>query len=109
MGNEDLLFKSFSNKWNDIVEEGIDMDNLSKFDWKAHRGTELEREAENALLFLRKCLIVDGFPRGDYRELCQQAVIWLGGHVDGFIFHVPGAMHHARLIYKGKYNSHVFY
>ena len=40
------------------------------------------------------------FNRGDYKELCELVVVFLGGHVAGFTFKRPGGCNHARFIAK---------
>lgn len=102
-GNEDLLFKRFRDKWNEILDMGIEMNKLQKFDWKANLGTVLEEVGHSTLLFCKKCLQLDVFPRADYKQLCKLTVVYLGGVVDDFKFQWPGPVHHARFMAKAIY------
>ena len=45
------------------------------------------------------------FVRGDYKELCELIVVYLGGHVESFKFKRPGASHHARFMAKAIYST----
>ena len=88
-GNEDALFKRFRESWNDIMEAGVDQEKLVKLDYSCVPEI-IVREGEKALIFLSKCLLENTFARGDYRELCELAVVFLGGTVKGFQFRLPG-------------------
>ena len=98
---EDL--QKFRNNWNAILDKGIDMNNLTKFDVTPHLGTVLEETSHTTLIFCKKCLDTNVFPREDYKELCQLTIMWLGGVVENFQFQWPGPVHHARFIAKAIY------
>ena len=57
-------------------------------------------EAASVLDLLIKLQEKKSFPRADYQELLQLAIISLGGHVPNFAFRLPGADHHARWMSK---------
>ena len=88
-GNEDALFRRFREGWNEVVGNGIDMGKLCKFDFSTVPKLVAEG-GEKALIYSTKCLMDNTFPRGDYRELCQLAIIFLGGTVKNFTFKLPG-------------------
>ena len=88
-GNEDALFKRFRESWNVIMKNGVDQEKLVKLDY-LNVPRVVAREGEKSLLFLSKCLLENTFTRGDYRELCELAVVFLGGTVKGFKFRLPG-------------------
>ena len=80
-GNEDVLFKRFREDWNNLAEEGkISLENLAKFDFE-NCSSFVESQARKALIYLSRCLAEKSFDRGDYRELCELAVVFLGGQV----------------------------
>ena len=93
----------FKRKWN-LISENIDMSKLIKFQWKNHTGSNLEIQAQEALYFCKHALNTDTFKRGDYKELCQLIVVYLGGVVQDFQFKRPGACHHARFMAKAIYS-----
>ena len=80
------------------------MSKLIKFQWKNHTGSNLEIQAQEALYFCKHALNTDTFKRGDYKELCQLIVVYLGGVVQDFQFKRPGACHHARFMAKAIYS-----
>ena len=99
-GAEDTLFKRFRDEgWGELIEEGIDMENLVKFD-SVNASTFVRTEAEKTLEFLTQHLLTNKFIREDYRELCELAVVYLGGPVEKFRFQTPGPVHHARFMGK---------
>ena len=96
-GNEDQLFKRFRDSWN-VIDDG-DLQNLARFDFE-NCSAFVSKEARNALIFLSQCLMDKSFSRGDYKELCELAVIFLGGQVKNFKFKLPGPVHHACFMAK---------
>ena len=102
MRNEDLLFGKFKESWNTIMVNGIDIDKLATFDYVNSPKIVVEN-AKKSLAFLQTHLDKNTFQREDYRELCQLAVVYLGGTVQNFSFQLPGAIHHARFMAKCLY------
>ena len=97
------LFKRLQEAWI-VLKEGIDYDNLVKFDWDTYSGAILVEQAQIVQQFCRRCLVLDTFPREDYRELCELTFVWLGGVVpNGFQFQYPGAWHYARFMMQAIY------
>ena len=94
----------FQSKWN-TISELIDHTQLNKFDWNAVLGTPLEVQAREALEFCKHALHTNTFTRGDYKELCELIVVFLGGHVAGFTFKRPGACHHAKFVAQAIYST----
>ena len=72
----------------------LDLDNCSSI---------VKEEAQKTLKFLQECLANKTFPHEDYKEFCELAVLYLGGHVDSFKFQTPGPVHHARFMAKAIY------
>ena len=96
-GNEDLLFKRFRENWN-MINDG-NMQDLQKFDFR-NCSEFVAKEAKNALIYLSQCLLDKSFSCGDYKELCELAILFLGGHVRNFKFKLPGPVHHTRFMAK---------
>ena len=94
-GPVNTLFKRMQDNWPELMTM-IDLSDLNKFNWRDVEGNEIEDQAEKALAILSKFLKEKTFAREDYKELCELAVMFLGGAVDGFKFQYPGAHHHAR-------------
>ena len=101
-GNEDQLFRRFRDAWNDINTEGVEIGDLVKFDYD-NCPSFVAIEARKTLGFLTQCLEDKTFPREDYCELCQLAVVYLGGTVENFKFQLPGPVHHARFMARCLY------
>ena len=94
-GPVNTLFKRMQDNWPELMPM-IDLADLNKFNWRDVAGSEIEDQAEKALAILSNFLQEKTFAREDYKELCELAVMFLGGAVDGFKFQYPGAHHHAR-------------
>ena len=65
----------------------------------------MESHANDAWNYCTFALHTQTFTRGDYRELCELIVVYLGGQVEGFQFKHPGACHHARFMAKAIYST----
>ena len=89
-----------------LLEQGIDYDDLVLFDWDKAQGSFLEEQAWEVVFFCKACLEANTFPREDYKELCVLLVVWLAGPdaVDNFKFQYPGAFHHARFMMQAIYS-----
>ena len=96
------LFKKFKTRWEDI-KTNIDYSNLVILnqsllpDW-------MQKEAKKVLSWAENMLKTETFDRGDYKELLQLLIIYLGETVEKFSFKKPGADHHARWLSKAIYN-----
>ena len=103
-GPSDKMFKKFRENWGDIKDK-IEYKAISGFEWNKFKKSVLEKEAKASLVFCRKSLANDTFPREDYKELVQLTAVWLGGvsEVPGFRFQWPGAFHSARFMAKSLY------
>ena len=77
----EIEHNQFQKNWNSLCQK-IDYANLSKFEWKAVLGTTIETQAQEALSFCNHALKTSTFVRGDYKELCELIVVYLGGHVE---------------------------
>ena len=60
-------------------------------------------QGSSVLNLLLKLQEKKSFPRDDYKELLQLAIISLGGEVPNFTFKLPGPGHHARWMSKAIY------
>jgi hypothetical protein len=68
--------------------------------------SELSKHAKDSRKWLQGAIENKTFPREDYRELAELALIWLGGTLPGnrmFSFRKPGAFHAARFMSKAIY------
>ena len=103
---DETLYKRFQAHWNTLLKQGIKYNQLELFNWNKVKGTFLEEQAFEVLLFCKACIECNVFPREDYRELCALAVVWLAGPdaVDNFVFQYPGAFHHARFMMQAIYS-----
>ena len=101
-GPKNTLFKRLQDSWSELLPM-IDLTQLTKFDWKKVEGTALETQAESALQILGQFLKNKTFVREDYKELCELAVLFLGGAVPNFKFQYPGACHNARYMAQAIY------
>ena len=93
----------FKDSWNSLAPK-ITMDRLNKFNMKELIGSELETLSHEVLQFCNHALASSTFKRGDYQELCELIVLYLGGNVPNFKFKRPGACHHARFMAKAIYS-----
>ena len=102
---EETLFKRLRDNWGDLTEddEWLNMEDLTKFDWKANRSKFMQEQAKYVFSFLEKCLKDETFPRSDYKEMCVLCFVWLGGEVPNFRFRWPGACHRARFMMQAIY------
>src|SRR6218665_1520151 len=77
---------------------------LCLFDWSCVQvGSELHSMALEALQFGQRALELNTFARGDYKKVCELFVVYLGGKVDNFLFHQPGACREARFLADALY------
>lgn len=101
------LFKKLQDQWNQVseeIQEAVESSTYTKFNWDKHRGTFLGQRAEEVLQFCQRACAVGTFDRGDYREMCELAALYLGVKVPSFRGIMrPGAYHHARFMAKGIY------
>lgn len=92
-GPENLMFKRFKEKWSIL-----NMTNLIPVDANLCHGKQLE------LIVYYEKYLQSSFPRDDYKELLELALIFLGGGDRLRIsFKKPGALHHARWMAKAIY------
>src|SRR6218665_3516746 len=59
--------------------------------------------ALEALQFGQRALELNTFDRGDYKKVCELFVVYLGGEVNNFLVHQPGACHEARFLADALY------
>lgn len=98
------LYVKLQKEWPKFKVEVDKMENIVKFNWKLLPvGKPLYKLAIEALEFGKRALVLNTFQRGDYKNLCELMVLYLGGDVDGFKFHQPGACHEARFMADGIY------
>ena len=71
------MYKKIQGKWKSVLEEGIDYKKFRTFDWEEAKGTFLEEQAWEVLLFCKACIECSVFPREDNRELCTLVVVFL--------------------------------
>ncbi|XP_065681034.1 uncharacterized protein LOC101235214 isoform X1 [Hydra vulgaris] len=73
--------------------------NLVKLNWTSLEiRSPIYNIAKTALKFEETALNENIFKRGDYKNLCQLFVYYLGGYVPGIKFYQPGACHEARFM-----------
>ncbi|XP_044594332.1 uncharacterized protein LOC123271871 isoform X1 [Cotesia glomerata] len=97
------IFTRFKNKWSDINQQ------------KYTTGIS-DREVQEALADIKDEILIlianylqISQPRGDYKELLDLALIFLGAlPSDRVVFKYPGAVHHARWMAKAIYNLKIF-
>jgi hypothetical protein len=100
------LFRRLKARWYEVVDT-IDYNNLVTLDLNDF--PEWMREtAQSVLTFLEELLVKNTFPRADYQEFHQLAVVCLGGTITGFRFRLPGPDHHARWQSKAIYSLKLF-
>ena len=58
------------------------------------------KEAKDVLDWANKEYLNNNWPRGDYKELVELLIIYLGGKIYNFKFRITGADHHARWMSK---------
>ena len=105
---EETTYKRLKDSWNNIVEKGIDYNDLELFDWKCWDGTFLAERANQVLLHLQSLMKKNTFPREDLKELLHLVLVWLGYKVENFSFQYPGAMSHARFLMQSIYSMKVY-
>lgn len=93
------LFRRLKKEWNGLT---IDTYNLNTFKYNSEE-QGVQEQAQTVLNWALSTLKDSVFERGDYKELLELIVIWLGGHVHNFSFKFPGADHHARWMSKAIY------
>lgn len=59
--------------------------------------------ALETLQFGQRALELNTFAHGDYKKVCELFVVYLGGEVNNFLFHQPGACHEARFLADALY------
>ena len=101
---DENIYKKLKDKWNDIIDQGIDYENLTLFDWDTWDGTFLADQARSVIVYLQTLLDQNTFPRDDLKELLQLVLVYLGFKVDNFTFHYPGAVSHARFLMQSIYS-----
>ena len=91
--------------WPEFKLEVDKLENITKYNWKLLTvGSPLHELACDALKFGKRALALNMFEkRTDYKKLCQLMVFYLGGNVDSFSFHQPGACHEARFMADSLY------
>lgn len=92
------IYVKLKNSWEKIAPDLQNFDRLVRFDWNTLQpGSELHRITLEALEYGKRALVLKCFgDRSDYQKLCELFVFYLGGEVEGFKFHQPGACHEAR-------------
>ena len=90
------LFRRLKSSWHSLT---LDYEKLHKIDF-ATAPEWVQEEAQKVLDWALKELAKDTWPRADYQELLELAIISLGGEVPGFKFRLPGPDHHARWMSK---------
>ena len=76
------------------------------FAFPSDENSELSKHAKESRKWLESAIEKQTFPREDYKELAELALIWLGGTLPGnrkFSFRKPGAFHAARFMSKAIY------
>ena len=58
------------------------------------------KEAKDVLDWANKEYLNNNWPHGDYKELVELLIIYLGGKIYNFKFRITGADHHARWMSK---------
>ena len=80
------------------IQDKLDCNNLTKFDWSKLRAGSIYNIAKSALQYGERALKIGVFARGDYKKLCELMIFYLGGKVTNFHLHQPGACHEARFM-----------
>ena len=93
---EDSLFRKLQHDWSSIE---IDYNRLHTLNMQSMPDWLIE-EAKSVLKWAEGELQKNTFKRGDYKEMCELLVQYLGGSVKNFKFKIPGADHHARWMSK---------
>ena len=94
------IFKEMHDTWSSFCEDddhsGVDYEDLATYEWG--KDQELDRRAAAVLVWGLERLADNTFDRGDYRNLVEYLVVWLGGveSIPGFKFKTAGAFHFAR-------------
>ena len=92
------LFRKFKGDWPEL-ERKIDYNSLTVL--KLNSLPEwLQQEAKNVLSWALTEFSKNTWPRGDYKEMMELLIVFLGGSVENFKFRLPGADHHARWMSK---------
>ena len=81
------------------LERKIDYNSLTVLDVNS-LPEWLQEEAKNVLSWALAEFSKNTWPRGDYKEMMELLIVFLGGSVENFKFHIPGADHHARWMSK---------
>ena len=83
------LFRRLKEEWSSLV---INNSELKIFD-TSNLPQWMKEEAKEVLEWGLGHLKVGTFPRADYHEMLELAVVCLGGPREGFRFRLPGADH----------------
>ena len=86
------LFRDFQRDWDNLA---INYSNLNLLDYDSLPDWML-KEAKDVLDWANKEYLNNNWPRGDYKELVELLIIYLGGKIYNFKFRITGADHHAR-------------
>ena len=106
--SKETTYKRLKDSWNNIVEKGIDYNDLELFNWKCWGGTFLAERANHVLLHLKSLMKKNTFPREDLKELLHLVLVWLGYKVENFSFQYPGAMSHARFLIRSTCSMEIY-
>ena len=100
-GPKEPMCEKLRKEWVNIKDK-VDYSKLQTFD-SSSLPESLRPLARETLDFCLTEYHRGTFPRADYRELCELAIICLGGEVEKFQFRLPGPVHHARWMALGIY------
>jgi hypothetical protein len=97
-----VLIKKIQANWGNMDR---DTNNLTLFEWPTDKNCDLWHQAHTVRKWAQDCTFKDTFPRGDYRELIELTLIYLGGSFPhrNFYLRKPSAIHHARFMSKAIY------
>lgn len=95
------IYLRLKDAWSDLkpmLETKLEAEeDMTKFDWNSLTvGSDLHMIALQAREYGMTALRYHTFERDDYRNMVQLSVFYLGGDVNNFQFHQPGACHEAR-------------
>nr|XP_047131897.1 uncharacterized protein LOC124810949 isoform X1 [Hydra vulgaris] len=99
-GPDNLLFKTLKSAWNDLDADNQVLRRLTipEETWLGHQKHESITFCRN--IITSGSLKKDGATRKDYIELAELTLMVLSE--DRYKFRIPGAVHHARFMAKGK-------
>lgn len=105
-GPRRTLYLRLQKAWPDVKKELNNKESIEliRYDWsKLQVGSPLYITAQNALQYGKRALTLEVFARGDYKQLCELFVYYLGGDVPNLYLHQPGACHEARFMADALY------